>query len=613
MSLKVDADSLRQEILAATEFREKFLDRLDDLIRRSYGRFYRVDRKPGSPVTENHGYEYQSVMLPTLVYDNPRCKIRAARPDMTDAFGMTTMGDMAQGLELFLNRWSEDSNVAQPLSDMAVDFMFAHMVALVTIGNQPGYQGVEMTPQQPYIIRIAPQHFILDPAAMTWNPMQSNGPRYMGHMWIADKDDLVDDPDYNSDVIEKLSVDADVEVYLAERKHLSIPTRNEIVAWDIWVPEMNELSDAPEYNGTIYTVAVANTPAGTSKKAYMIRDPRPAYAPPWGPYVMHGSMKVMNSPYPLSPLAATAEQWEELNAHTTAAAENAAGFKKFAYGEKSNTADMETIKHASNGDVILLDDTDKIGQMEIGGTSEAEYKFVSFSRERLNRVSGLSDAYRGETSGVTATEASIADTGVKARIGGIKRQFRMAVATIFKTAAWYGFYGEDFSASLGEEGKRLGVSEFQGGIEGGREHFNFFDLSLSIDPLSMEHTDQAMFQRRVQLAFETVSSLSQVMSQTPWIKWREPVRTLFQSLNVGDADDWIDFQKLAEAQSNALMQQANPGAAQQQMESQAARVASASSPRLPGDRANIPSSMTGRAHIALARESGGMNAEAFGS
>ena len=613
MSLNVDADSLRQEILVATDFREKFLARLDDLIRRSYGRYYRSDRPPGSPMTENHGYEFQSVMLPTIVYDNPRCKIKVAKPDTADMNGEGTIGQMAKGLELFLNRWSEDSNVAQPLSDMAVDFMYCHMVALVTIGNQPGYQGVEMTPQQPYIIRIAPQHFILDPTAMTWNPMQSNGPRYMGHMWIADQEDLVDDPNYNSTAIKKLSVDTDVEVYYEERKHLSVPLRNEIVAWDIWVPEMNELSDEPGYNGTIYTVAVANTPDGTSKKAYMIREPRPAYAPPWGPYVMHGAMKVMNSPYPLSPLVAIAEQWEELNAHTTAAAENAAAFKKFAYGEKANAVDVETIKHVRNGEVVLLDDTDEFGQMEIGGTSEAEYRFVEFSRERLNRASGLSDAYRGQTSGVTATEASIADSGVKTRLSGLKRQFRTAVGLIFKTASWYAFYGEDFAANLGEEGERFGISEYHGGIEGGRENFNFFDLSLSIDPLSMEHTDQAMFQRRVQLAFETVTSLAQVMPQTPWIKWREPVRTLFESLNVGDADEWIDFQALAEAQSNAMMSQANPAAAQQQMEAQAARVVSASVPRLPGDKKNIPSSMAGRAHIALARESGGMNADAFGT
>ena len=613
MSLKVDADSLRQEILVATDFREKFLARLDDLVRRSYGRFYRSDRPPGSPMTENHGYEFQSVMLPTIVYDNPRCKIKVAKADTADMNGEGTLGQMAKGLELFLNRWSEDSNVAQPLNDMAVDFMYCHMVALVTIGNQPGYQGVEMTPQQPYIIRIAPQHFILDPTAMTWNPMQSNGPRYMGHMWIADQEDLVDDPNYNSTAIKKLSVDTDVEIYYEERKHLSVPLRNEIVAWDIWVPEMNELSDEPGYNGTIYTVAVSNTPDGTSKKAYMIREPRPAYAPPWGPYVMHGAMKVMNSPYPLSPLVAIAEQWEELNAHTTAAAENAASFKKFAYGEKANAVDVETIKHVRNGEVVLLDDTDKIGQMEIGGTSEAEYRFVEFSRERLNRASGLSDAYRGQTSGVTATEASIADSGVKTRLSGLKRQFRTAVGLIFKTASWYAFYGEDFVANLGEEGERFGVSEYHGGIEGGRENFNFFDMSLSIDPLSMEHTDQAMFQRRVQLAFETVTSLAQVMPQTPWIKWREPVRTLFESLNVGDADEWIDFQALAEAQSNAMMSQANPAAAQQQMEAQAARVVSASVPRLPGDKKNIPSSMAGRAHIALARESGGMNADAFGT
>jgi hypothetical protein len=616
MALKIDPDSLRQEVRSSTAYRDHFLEAQSKIITRGHGNFYRDDKRPDRHITENHAYEYLSIMLPTLVYGNPRCKITSADPNQMDDSQSVTMGDMAKGIELFLNRWSEDSLVSQPLGELAVDFLHSWMVALVTIQDQPGYQGVEMVPQQPYIIRISPRRFIMDPTATSWGPMQSGGPRYMGHMWKADQEDLLKDPKYDHKAINLMATDGDIEAYDVDRKNLDIPLRNEILAWDIWVPEIPS-TDQRGYNGTIYTIAAAHTAEGIGKKTYQIREPRPCYCPPWGPYVMQGAYKVVDQVYPLSPLVATAEQAEEVNNHTTAAAESAKSFKKFAYGERTNEADAETLKHVRNGEIAIFDDTEKIGSMEIGGASESQYKYTEWARQRLNRVSGLSDAQRGEvTGGVTATESSIAESGTKARVNGLKRQFRLATSLIFKTASWYAFHGEDFIGKLGAEGERAGMSEFRGGITAGREGFNFFDMTLHIDPLSMEHTDQAMFQRRAQMAFETLTNIAPVMLNTPWVKWREPVQMLFQSLNIANADEWIDFEQLKIMQQAAMQQAMGGGEGGGEGGGlpgggPAGLTGGIQIPRLAGDRSGIPANMTGRARIDLARETGGLNADAI--
>lgn len=621
--LKTDPENLHSEIRSATTYRENFLHNIDAIISRYYGRYYRKTKQPDRAVTDNHSYEYLSVMVPSVMYDSPRCRIRSANPKMTDIHGLFTMGDMARGIELFLNRWSEDSDISNVFRDLALDFFLTYSVAMVTIADQPGYSGSELVPQRPYVVRIPNHHFLMDSTATTSNPMQSDGPRWMGHMWKADKEDLLSDKNYNQGEIKKLIVDFDIEKYNPEHDSQELPKRDEILAWDVWVPEKT-LTKEPGFNGVIYTVAVGNTKAGQTKKAYMIRKPRPAYCPPWGNYIMHGAYRVPNTAIPLSPVIATAEQAEELNVHTTAAAEDARAFKSFAYGD--NNADGQRVRDVRNGEFVLLDTPETVGSMEIGGVKEAQYRYINFRREALNRASGMSDALRGETTGATATESSIADSGTKIRMSGIKREYRRFLAKIFKSAAWFAFYGEDVVSSLGDDGERIGMSVFQGGITE-RKGFNFFDMSLSIDPLSHEHTDQALLQRRVQLAYESLISTAPAMIQMPFINWREPVRTLFEVLNVGDADEWIDWQQLAMAQGQAQQQMAMAGAEGAEGAAGAGPMGPATPgaggggaggigagqalvPRLGGDRKGIPSTETNRAATFMARETGRLNQDA---
>lgn len=611
MPLKTDTQSLRDQVRLGMEFAGKFLEEVDTLSSRTTGRYYRSDRQPDRPITENHFYEYLGVMKPSVAYDNPRVRIRAGNPLVADDAGIMTMGDMALGIELGLNRWSIDTDLWSTLDDLATDYFYCWAVSMVTIADQPGFQGAELVPQRPYIVRIPPHHFVIDPAALSNNPLQSNGPRFMGHMWKADHEDLLKDDDYDSKIVAKLALDQDLEKYHPERKHgTEIPPRGEILAWDVWVPE-HQTSKRPEFNGTIFTIAVGNTPDGMTKKAQQIREPRPAYCGPWGPYIMHGYMKVKDSPFPLSPMVAVAEQAEEVNAHTTAAAEAARAYKRFGYGEAQNAADGDRIKAVINGEFVLLDSVEGIGQMELGGASDAQNAYSNLSRERLNRVSGLSDALRGEVTGdVTATESSIADSGTKMRISGIKGGFRKFVARSMRAAAWFFFYGEDVVQSLGEEGLEHGLVQFTGGIQPGMENFNFFDLSLTVDPLSIEHTDQAILQRRIQLAYESLVNNSGAMVQAPWINWREPIRVLFESLNIGQADDWVDFDRLAKEQERIeRMKQVEE--AQLPYQNMGGGTAGGTAGgrfipeiRLGADREGIPGSLTGRAQVALAGEIG---------
>lgn len=571
MALQCTPDKLREEIRAATTVRDKHLEHVDKLVQMFHGSYWRSDRIPPRAVVENHAYEFLSVMIPSVVYDDPRVKVRAADPHQTDLYGTTTMGMRAAQIQASLNRWSVNDELGSSLIDAMMDFYFAYHVLKVTMTDHPGWQGYENAPQKPMLVLLDPSHFVLDAAARSNDPMKLGGPRLMGEMWKADREDLMNDPMFDADQVEKLALDLDLDRYDPERSRgVDVPSRDEVVCWDIWVPEkdvrmdhdyqlrMMQMGmepvppDAPGYNGSIYTVAAHATGEGVSKKTYFIRPPEPAFCPPWGQYVMSGYMKVKNSPYPLSPLMATAEQAEEVNAHMVAAAEDARHYKKFGYYKNLNSPDGHRLKNVRHGSMIGLDETEGVGQMELGGVGDVQYRYNEFAQERLRRVSGLSGSVRGEPDeDATATAESIAAQGTQTRIEGIKSAFRRGVTRMFKTAAWYAHYSESFRMVVGEEGYAInGQPEYFGGIseEAGTVDFDFFDLTLELEPYSMGHTDQVTLQRRMEGAWQKLVEAAPIMAQTPYIRWDKAIKAFMEVLNIEDAEDWLDMGAMAMSQ-----------------------------------------------------------------
>jgi len=567
--LKCTPDSFKDEIRAAVEFSQKFIKHNDMLVRRYAGRYYRADKMPDRAVVDNHAYEYLSVILPSIIFDNPQCRMRSVNSDMRGLMPrgdglVMTVGDKVKGIELSLNRWSVDDEVSVVLRDVAVDFQFCFGVLLTTIVDQPGWQGVELLPSKPHLMRIDPRHFMIDPCAMTWRPNHANGPRYMGHMWKADVDDLLDDPDFDKTELTKLAADTDTEEYdYGVSKSLGVPDRNELLIWDVWVPE-KQLSDVSATMGCLYPLAVSMAGNGqTGKKMRWIRQPRPAYCGPWGPYTIFGAYKVPGSPYPLSPLVATAEQAEETNAHTAAAAEDARAHKRFILGPSTYANAVNTVKNIKNGDVAVVEaenPREVFQEFEVGGVSEEQYKYIQDARDRLNRVSGLSDSMRGQTRGdITATESAIADKGTHVRVAGMQSAYRACVTRVWYAAAWFMWYDDGIRYDLGAEGEKVLMPEYRGGVYPGEEHFNFFDLSLVIDPLSLEYTDEATIQRRMQTAHALLLQTIPIMPQAPYVRWRGPISALFNSLNIPNAEEWIDFDMLEQMTAAGMAGGGAPG------------------------------------------------------
>ncbi len=101
-----DPNKLWDEIGAAERLRDAHLRTMQKQVDRYVGPFWKSDGA-GEFQRENHIYEYISLMVPRLIHDNPKVRLKSRRPGPQDL--------VAEALEHALNRWSADSNLRDTL------------------------------------------------------------------------------------------------------------------------------------------------------------------------------------------------------------------------------------------------------------------------------------------------------------------------------------------------------------------------------------------------------------------------------------------------------------------------------------------------------------------
>tara|TARA_R110001583_G_scaffold104488_2_gene251865 strand:+ start:2001 stop:3206 length:1206 start_codon:yes stop_codon:yes gene_type:complete len=383
-------------------------------------------------------------------------------------------------------------------------------------------------------------------------------------MWIRDKEDLLEEaktsPGWNLDVVNRLTADTGTEDYYDRRDSRDTPTRNEVVGYEIWVPEI-ELDESPGaeegFHGTIYTLTVGQAGSGDGEgEADYIRDPRPYYGPKTGPYSFYGAYYVPDSSYPLSPIMASLGQADELNAHVVSAARSAAQYKRLILVDSKSKKLMQDVKSQPDNFVVPVEglDRDRVIPIELGGITNQQVNYIQMARERLDRNSGIHDVMRGNISGnATATEVATADASSSIRIDHLKRQFAKATEMMMGRAAWYLWNDERVFFPLGaESAQELGMGEpfFQGG---GQPPESFDDIELEVDSYSMERTNEAMQQRRAMETLQIVSNVASAMPQAPYVDWERLLKQVGDSLNMPDMANLIDRQALNQMQQQSAM------------------------------------------------------------
>lgn len=553
--LDLSFDSIRREVESAERFRDTHLASLRTMVEKYHGPAFRDDRAdPYIDDPENFGHEYVSLVLPRIIHDTPKFRVRLGEP-MLDLM-------VGKRLQIAINRWSRITKLRRTLERVATDMLFTYGVALTV--SEPRAEVRKVDGKEPYlprVYRISPERFFIDPAATNIEDA-----RFMGHCYAMDKNDLIaraeEDETWDLDAILSIPSGTDLDE-IRDDNGRDIEDRKELAVYEVWVPEadqslaeqIDEVLGPGMVNGTIYTFVKGRSKS--SKWDGYIRKPIPYFGPRQGPYTVFGVYTVPDDPYPLSPLMAIQSQVEDLNAHLTSVRSSAAAYKRLVMVDARNAKLAQDIKDRPHDYIILSEslDKDKVVNLEVGGITQQQVQYSQMAQDRLDRVSGIHDAMRGNIQGsATATEVAVAESSATMRMAHLKRQFQEAVDDLARSVLWYMWHDDRVAFPLGREGAEA-LLEADPKFTGGVRMPGWEDLEVAVDAYSMERVSEALVQKRAMELLQITTSVAQGMMAMPFIKWREILSVVGDALNMPHLADMID--------QNAMMQQAQAAQAAQ--------------------------------------------------
>ena len=565
--LNTNPSNLMAEIDAAIAFRDQHLEGYEEKVARYHGPFYnRRGDYTDEYSPENTYYEYISLMVPRLVYDNPRVQVQTRRPG--------AQRDVAIAMRHGLNRWARDFGLRTVLTEVATDMLLGFGVCLVRPdhldkhGMAPGTDAPrqERDTRWPTCERIAPRRFFMDPQTERWDDC-----RFYGHMWRIDKEDLVDlalnqaSEGWNIEAIEQLTYGGNPNAKYGYG-YKGGPSREEVYCYEIFVPEA-KLDDAPSeksgFHGAIYTIG-CNQPLGAmddDARATFVRKPRAFYGPRTGPYILFGAYKVPDNPYPLSPLTAVEAQVRELNDQVLAASSSMMKHKRIVGVNDPRTAQLvKNVEHDYVAVVPFEDGKALVQEFVMGGQTDQQANWIATCRNRADRVLGMDEALRGAVSGAgTATEHSIASEAANTRIAFIKQNFINSTVKLLNGVAFYLYHDDDIVFPIGLDAMReLGVEEsellmFQGGGHEGSD-YSFEDLELEIEPYSMERASEGLAQKRALEMHAMILNSLQLMQAFPDYPWKDHFNKIGNAMNAPDMAELVDQDLLNRLSQDLSMQ-----------------------------------------------------------
>lgn len=535
--LELSPGAWYDEVRAAENYRDQFLDDWETVLEQYHGPGYRPDKSPmqQSHDPENHAFEWLSLMVPQVTASNPRVRVRSSR------LGAARLG--AKAHTFAVNRWIRLANMKATAELHATDYGLKYCVGYVAPRPQPGTAKTGASPRLPSYRRLSPRRYLQDPMAIEFDEQ-----RWRSHLVVRDKDDMLANasenpkegwnvdsilglpPSQGLDEVRGYQDRAATSMYFVDRKEVSY--------WVIWVPELQyDPKRGPDkgYNGTLLFLGVGQSYDSAVDDARWIREPQPYYGPRWGPYQTAGAYIVPDDATPLSPIAGTKAQADHLNAVARANQRAVEDYKRMALVSNADPSLEVTVTEGRHGYVYTTNSEDiqkNVVQMELGGLTAEMLAAEDRARQSLDRNTGLPEAMRGNIEGgATATEVDAAMSGGAIRVNHHVDKFRDFQVRNIRTASWYLEFDDRIPAfPLGEEAVRMMLDEtgeqmeeiwYGPSLGKGQRYEDFDDYEFEIELYSMERTSEQQAQAQAQELDFLVMQVGPAMLQNPHVRWRE--------------------------------------------------------------------------------------------
>lgn len=570
--LDYSPENLLREAQAAEAHNKKHLTAFPDIIQILVGSYYRDDMMPVNPSPENYPYSYVANVRPRLVFTNPRFNA------VTESSAIDSKLLIYQAK--YVNRWVVQENLSNKLIPFVTTALLIRSVMLTTFEDHAddiGLDDEQMKRKIPRCHLLENHRYFRDPISTPATP-----PRYKGHTWVRDLEDVKKMEGVKPEVIKTLCPDVGLDDLkrpnTGNGSSSEMPDRHEIVAYEIWVPECNDYKTNRGHHGTIFTIAVgqsvmANGARERKGKADYLLPPRPYYGPPWGPYTELEFVPVPGQTYGTSPVSVVMQQVEEVNAHLAATADAAARMKHLIFVDAANDTLQVAVQNSPDGQVLGVPNItkDQIIPVLIGGPAVEQYQYNETARERLDRNIGMDAAQRGgggnSSSKQTATYTNVQAETLNVRMDDLKRATAAAVTQIANTVSWYGWESNNVVMRLGsQDAQEMGMdaegADYLGGPQQGQELPDYDEAALTMQPYSMEAVDEEKLAHEITEAIAIIAQLAQEMQTAPWLGYD----VILEQLGKLRKFDWISEAINGELFAEWMKEQAQQGMEKHQAE-----------------------------------------------
>lgn len=465
------AMELFHEIRDAEKLRDVYLDTWKNILARWVGKRYRSDFTT-KPTLENYIHSYLSLVLPQMVFSTPVCSVS---PEINAEDTATAMI-----MEGALNCWMKRNHYKGTLKRMARDMILGWGVTQTGYGlRDRSLEGAvasisQASPAMPFNRSVPIGNHFVDPQCWGYDTR-----RFEGHSYDVDIEDILSDERFDPAAAQTLAPNRANRIRpdlpFTDRREFEAD-RKRVTLYEVWVPEA----------GMIFTLGQT----GEHGAVFLRREKY--IGPKDGPYNLWGVWEIPGQIYPFSPIAATFDQFEDLNIHAESAQRSARSYKRFGTFNKMNNDDGKAVQSVKHGQMVGLTDASSVKEMEIGGMSQQQVTVLAQLKDRMDRNLGHGDAQQGVTNSSTATANQLTQNNSDLRTDWLRQALVDNAETDLRKIGWYFWNREELVMSITIQDRTTGKS-VSGDFYGGQFDKQFLQNGAFSGQIGSDWTDYHLF------------------------------------------------------------------------------------------------------------------------
>lgn len=474
-----------------------------------------------------------------LAASKPMAMVRTPHPQLKST---------AYAMELALDQLVDEIGLGKTLRELVVDALVG--VGIIKTGlhtkSQVEIGGFLHDVGQPFAERVDLDDWVHDMAARTWEQIAFCGNRYRIPI-----DDARNSGMFNEEAAQALqptrksphNEDGDEKIetissgFNVDRDEYT----DYVELWDIWLPRENMILTLSSDDG--------GAPADNMP---LLREEE-WQGPERGPYHLLAYSEVPNQIMPLCPASTWFDLHTLLNKLFVKQGRGAERRKTFLAVQAGAKEDAEAVRKASDGDIIPVDNIDKMQEVTTGGVDTESIAFTVWLKDLFTYTAGNIDSLGGlGPQSDTATQDRMLSQSASKRVSDMQDRTIDFTELVMRDLAWYLWTDPLIEIPIIKRvpGTDLSLpSTFTPADAEG----DFLDYNFKIEPYSMQHQSPGSRLQVITNLFQQFLLPMAPLMQTQGIgiNFEGLLRLIGRYTNMTELDDMITFVRPIDPQAQA--------------------------------------------------------------